>query len=432
MTNPRTTRSAAKSSGIADTFLAITRPEQASSSGQPQGSPSAVSIHEGDDGNNQDDNFLPVDRTDPDDPDDPDDNEPDEPAAQPDQSLARSLALLANKIGSISEQPKSKSKVKQRAPDVFDGTDASKLDTFVFQCSMYISACKSDFPDQESRVSFALSYLKGVPLDWFQGEVARALDDGEYPNWFTAYAIFISELRRLFGPRDPVADATNAIEALKYKDSTKATRYTIDFNRHAHRTGWNDMALTRQYYKGLPDRLKDEIARVGKPVTLQTLQDLVATLDQRHWERQAEISRDKRSASNNPISQNKSTSSDNRNDNRSGNQNASGSKTNAQNNNNNNNQQSKNKDQKKSSASTNTSNPGNKTNNISDLLGPDGKLKPEERQRRMDNNLCLRCGKPGHTVNNCPVTSKAKPKGRAATVATPSTATPAATASGKA
>jgi len=246
------------------------------------------------------------------------------------------------------------------------------------------------------------------------------------PAWFTSHKDFTAELKRLFGPRDPVNDATNALESLRYKDSTKAARYIIEFNRHAHRTGWNDTALARQFYKPLPDRLKDEIARLGKPSTLKALQDLVAVLDQRYWERQSEISRDKRSTNTANPSQNKSTSSD-RTDNRSNNSNNNSAKTN-----NNNNQQSKNKDQKKPQPAANSSNSGNKTNSISDLLGPDGKLKPEERQRRMDNNLCLRCAKAGHKVNDCPVVSKAKPKGRAATVSTPSAPTPVADASGKA
>jgi len=176
--------------------------------------------------------------------------------------------------------------------------------------------------------------------------------------------------------------------------------------------------LAHQYYKGLPERLKDEIACIGKPAELHPLQELVATLDQCYWEHQSEISRDKRTTSNTnpPNSQNKSTSSDNRTDKSSGNQNASGSKSNTNN-------QSKNKDQKKvaPAANANNANPGNKTNSISDLLGPDGKLKPEERQQRMDNNLCLCCGKSGHIVPNCPTTSKDKPKGRAATISTSQT-----------
>jgi len=51
---------------------------------------------------------------------------------------------------------------------------------------------------------------------------------------------------------------------------------------------------------------------------------------------------------------------------------------------------------------------------IADLLGPDGKLKPEERQRHMDNGLCLCCGEPGHMVTDCPQNNMPGPlKGRA-------------------
>ena len=46
--------------------------------------------------------------------------------------------------------------------------------------------------------------------------------------------------------------------------------------------------------------------------------------------------------------------------------------------------------------------PSSLVDHISDLLGADGKLKPEERQRCLDNVLCLYCGKPGHMVNDCP------------------------------
>ena len=91
----------------------------------------------------------------------------------------------------------------------------------------------------------------------------------------------------------------------------------IDFNRHARKTGWNEQALFRQFYKGLPDRLKDEIARIGKPLGLKALQDLVATLDQRYWERQSEINKDKKasnatsSSTSNSNSASKLTSSNN-------------------------------------------------------------------------------------------------------------------------
>lgn len=36
------------------------------------------------------------------------------------------------------------------------------------------------------------------------------------------------------------------------------------------------------------------------------------------------------------------------------------------------------------------------------ILGPDGRLTPQEWQRRFDLKLCVRCGKPGHRAATCP------------------------------
>jgi hypothetical protein len=346
-------------------------------------------------------------------PDAPDQHQ--QPSSSDDLDLAKSLALLARKIGSISDS-KPKSTFKPRSPDVFDGTDSGKIDAFLFQCRMYFNTRRSDFSDDESRVTFALSYLKGSPLDWFQVSLLQALEeDGKPPDWMEDYEAFCKELLRLFGPRDPVTDATQSLESLRYKDSGKATRYTIEFNRHSYRTGWNDQALARQYYKGLPDRLKDEISRVGKPADLVGLQELVATLDQRYWERQSEITRDKRQTPA-PSNQHKPTSSDSRSDTRQSTPSTSTHKPS------NSPYPNRNKDQKKPSSSATQSTTAAKPNLIASLLGPDGKLKPEERKRRMDQNLCLRCGGSGHTVQNCPQTSKVKSTGRAATVASSSSA----------
>jgi len=178
---------------------------------------------------------------------------------QPDHSIARSLELLLGKISLLADKPVPRCAIAPRKPDTFDGLDPQKLDNFVFQCSMHFAVCSADFPDDESRVSFMLSYLSSTPLDWFRTEINHALSLGTLPPWFTSCPDFISELHRLFGPLNPATDAMTALESLRYDDTSKATRYTTDFNYHARRTGWNDPALTRQYYKGLSECLKDEL-----------------------------------------------------------------------------------------------------------------------------------------------------------------------------
>src|SRR5260370_25456994 len=42
------------------------------------------------------------------------------------------------------------------------------------------------------------------------------------------------------------------------------------------------------------------------------------------------------------------------------------------------------------------------------ILGPDGKLKPEEHKRHQENNLCMMCGKPGHATSTCPAATRGR------------------------
>jgi len=190
---------------------------------------------------------LPIQEEDKPDPDPEDDPDPIDPP-DPEMDLAQALQLLANKIGGMPSQ-KSKTLIKPRVPDTFDSSDPNKLEVFLFQCQMYLAVCSGDFLDDESKVTFILSYLKGSPQDWFQSELNHAMASRQLLDWFTTYRTFLDELQHLFSPHDPITDTMNSLESLKLKDSRKATKYTIDFNCYAWKTGWNEQALSRQFYK---------------------------------------------------------------------------------------------------------------------------------------------------------------------------------------
>ena len=315
-------------------------------------------------------------------------------APQTTPSLAHSLALLSRKLHTLSRTPKSKPAVKPRTPDVFDGSDPSKLDTFIFQCSIYLAACAEDFSDHTSRVAFMLSYLLDTPLDWFQSELSHAISHGgTLPPWYSSLPKFLAELRRLFGPHNAIDDATTALESLEYRDAGKATRYTLDFNRYSRYTGWNNQALARYYYKGLPDRLKDEIARIGKPAGLADLQDLVATLDQRYWERCSEISyhddlsTHSRSSSASPIpSENSSDTSDSHDTHYSDAEEYLSSG-----------------DDAPEGTPPAVTLPASPSDRIADIIVLDGTLEPEDISGNIANGPCLRCDDPGHFIDGCPL-----------------------------
>jgi len=68
-----------------------------------------------------------------------------------------------------------------------------------------------------TKVNYALSYLKGTALDWFEpglfgtgGTLA--------PSWLTSYSDFLYKLRMNFGPHDPTGDAESELEHLHMKE----------------------------------------------------------------------------------------------------------------------------------------------------------------------------------------------------------------------
>ncbi|CAA7268135.1 unnamed protein product [Cyclocybe aegerita] len=333
--------------------------------------------------------------------------------------LMEAIHLMARNMSNMPmmqphQEPTPRPKLK--APDVFDGTSAQKLDPFLIQCMMYISLRPHEFTTEDSKVSFIMSYLSGSPYNWFQSQITAALETGmtQPLPWLSDVALFIQELKQLFGPRDLVADAVNHLENLTFRDSGKATQYTLEFNQYAGHTGWNERALYHQYYKGLPNWIKDKFPHMGKPTTL-------IKLDHRYWERQNEINREKRkdnanskSGTSNNNSSNNSGSSNSK-GNSAGSSSGSGSSNSKSGSNSSNNSKDKDKSKSKGSSS-------DKPNPLADKLGADGKLKPEEHERRLKGGLCLFCGKAGHVASNCRKRNSAKGHASSTMAAPPYTA----------
>ena len=121
--------------------------------------------------------------------------------------------------------------------------------------------------------------------------------------------------------------------------------------------GWGKQALCFQFYDGLPECLKDQLAMLGKPDSLRDLVLVTQQYDNLYWERQEECKLVCQQ-DNKPMTY-------------------------------------------VNSQGPNTSNPPSTWTNDR-MLGPDGKLEPEERKHHKENNLCMMCRKPGHTTPTCP------------------------------
>ena len=143
--------------------------------------------------------------------------------------------------------------------------------------------------------------------------------------------------------------------------NTKLSEYLVRFNTLALWVGWGEQALCFQFYDGLPECLKDWLAMLGKPNLLCDLVLVTQQYDNLYWERQEECKL-AHQWDNKPMTY-------------------------------------------ANSWGPNTPNPPSTWTN-DHMLGLDGKLKPEEWKCCKENNLCMMCGKPGHTTPACPAATR--------------------------
>ena len=128
-------------------------------------------------------------------------------------------------------------------------------------------------------------------LEWFEPDLLNSGDPADRPRWMDSWVHYVTELQSTFGPHDPVADAEHQLEHFWMKDSYRVTRYIVDFNCLASQVqDYGDGALHRLFFSGLPDCLKDEIAQVRKPLTLNELRALCQEINTRYLKRKDEIS----------------------------------------------------------------------------------------------------------------------------------------------
>ena len=208
-------------------------------------------------------------------------------------TLAQAIAMLA---GTLSQSyPYATHKpacTKVREPDPFDGSDPEKLRPFLVQCQLNFNDCGAAFLTDGAKVNYALSFLKGIALSWFEPYLLDMEHAVMPPDFLSDYLFFCKELQENFGPLDPKGNAESLLEDLRMKENQRIAKYLVNFNRLAVQTGWGSQSLRHVFYRGLPDRIKDTMSERGKPATLLEMKQMAQTIDARYWERKAEKSRE--------------------------------------------------------------------------------------------------------------------------------------------
>lgn len=288
-----------------------------------------------------------------------------------------------------------RSKVKD--PDVFDGSDASKLRGWFTQLNIIFRARPAEFTTADRRINFAISYLGGTAQQWFQPYLEQP--GALLPVFMVSWPDFVEELKVNFGEVDPELAAIAKLEALRMKDDHRVSRLDVQFNLYATLTGFNETALHNLYYKALPYRIKTQLATIGKPKTLAGLRTTVKTLDNQYWEFKGEESRARHS---NPAPTTSSSSSKTSFPATSSSYSSSNRAASAQ----------PSSRPKSTTPGASSAGKSDKTKELDKIL-KDGKLGDEERARRTKEGLCMYCGIKGHLVDDCPNKKKSDDKGKA-------------------
>ncbi|KAG6326563.1 hypothetical protein ID866_12526 [Astraeus odoratus] len=142
------------------------------------------------------------------DPDDPDDNDGGDNDAPDPDAKDNPLLTLTNAITRLSNATRHRPEdsgaacTKVHEPNTFDSTDPKKLHEFLVQCELNFCDRLQAFRSDAQKVGFALSFLKGIALTWFEPDLLDAIP-GADPTWANDYSEFVIELTTNFGPHDP-------------------------------------------------------------------------------------------------------------------------------------------------------------------------------------------------------------------------------------
>uniref|UniRef100_A0A3B3BTZ1 CCHC-type domain-containing protein n=1 Tax=Oryzias melastigma TaxID=30732 RepID=A0A3B3BTZ1_ORYME len=225
-------------------------------------------------------------------------------------------------------------------PDKFSG-DPEQCVGFLMQCELFLRQQPSLYPTEEAKVSLVCSLLTGAAREW----IAALWTGGSLP--FHGYTAFTQQLREVFNHPADGKDAGAQLYGIKQGWQTAAA-YSLRFRTLAARMDWTNSALTTAFREGLTTELQRELACRDEGLSLDNLIALTIKLDNLLRARQprhpAHVSS------------------------RGG-----------------------------SSFLPGAPGPGREPMQLGST-----QLSPKERARRVQQDLCLYCGQPGHIRNTCP------------------------------
>ena len=135
---------------------------------------------------------------------------------------------------------------------------------------------------------FAISYLRGVALDYFEPFINEP-DPYQNLDFLEDWTAFVQKLSNIFGSYSPEDDDEDAIVAIPFPSDGKAVAYFIHFAKYQNRIRWDDCSLRKVVKDALPSRIRDELRFSHEDVSsFEGLKRAVLRIDNDYWKRQQE------------------------------------------------------------------------------------------------------------------------------------------------
>jgi hypothetical protein len=147
--------------------------------------------------------------------------------------------------------------------DNFDG-DRSKGHAFLTSCELYLSLTGSDYPNEQSRIHWALLFFKSGCAAMFAERIVRQeMRTGVMA--FADWTDFTSEFRSTFCPENEATSALMRLELDRYfQGQQNIEAYIDEFRDLVDMSGHtNPIAIILKFRRGLNPTMQDKIAESG-------------------------------------------------------------------------------------------------------------------------------------------------------------------------
>ena len=139
-------------------------------------------------------------------------------------NLATAILALARNVRTQGDG----SQAKVWEPNPFNGTNPSKLWTFLVQLQLSFSDRPRSFGQDDRKVNFAISYLKGLAFAHFENAFIEP-DILAAATWPNNYSKFVSELKLYCSSPNTIGEAKSRLQTLTMKPTQRIAKYLVDF-----------------------------------------------------------------------------------------------------------------------------------------------------------------------------------------------------------